>query len=123
MPEPAPNQPLLEVIDAVREYPVTAGAILRRKVNSVKAVSDVDLHVDPGESLGLVGESGCGKTSLGKLIVGIEKPDGGQIKLAGEEIFKLRGGDLRKARRDRADDVPGPVRVAGPADARARDPA
>jgi oligopeptide/dipeptide ABC transporter ATP-binding protein len=93
------SQPLLEVIDVVREYPVTAGAILRRRVNSVKAVSTVNLHVNAGESLGLVGESGCGKTSLGKLIVGIEKPDGGHVKVGGEEIFKLRGSDLRKARR------------------------
>jgi peptide/nickel transport system ATP-binding protein len=91
--------PLLEVVGAVREYPVTAGAILRRKVNSVKAVSNVDLHVMPGESFGLVGESGCGKTSLGKLIVGIEKPDAGQIKVDGNEIFKMRGADLRNARR------------------------
>ena len=93
------NTPLLEVVDAVREYPVTAGAVLRRRVNSVKAVSSVNLYLNPGESLGLVGESGCGKTSLGKLIVGIEKPDSGQVKVSGKEIFKMRGGDLRRSRR------------------------
>jgi peptide/nickel transport system ATP-binding protein len=106
--EPAPalqavavngSAPLLEVVDVVREYPVTAGQLLRRRVNSVKAVSGINLYVNPGEALGLVGESGCGKTSLGKLIVGIEKPDSGQVKVAGEEIFKKRGTDLRRARR------------------------
>ncbi len=99
LPETAPNQPLLEVRDVVREYPVTAGALLKRKVNSVKAVSTISLHVNPGEALGLVGESGCGKTSLGKLIVGIEKPDSGEVRVAGEEIFKKSGNDLRKSRR------------------------
>jgi peptide/nickel transport system ATP-binding protein len=98
-PERASHR-LLEVTDIVREYPVTAGLVLQRKVATVKAVSGISLHVDVGETLGLVGESGCGKTTLGKLIVGIEKPDAGKIELAGSQIFALRGRGLRRARRD-----------------------
>jgi peptide/nickel transport system ATP-binding protein len=94
------NGALLEIADVVREYPVTQGAILQRRVNSVKAVSGVSLKVGTGEALGLVGESGCGKTTLGKLIVGIEKPDAGRVELDGREVFRLRGRALRTARRD-----------------------
>jgi oligopeptide/dipeptide ABC transporter ATP-binding protein len=97
---PVANGHLLEITDVVRAYPVTAGTILPRKVNSVKAVSGVTLHVDVGEALGLVGESGCGKTTLGKMIVGIETPDAGRITLEGKELFRSRGGELRRARRD-----------------------
>jgi oligopeptide/dipeptide ABC transporter ATP-binding protein len=100
MAAPSSNGRLLEIADVVREYPVTAGAVLQRKVNSVKAVSGVSLEVSVGEALGLVGESGCGKTTLGKLIVGIEKPDRGRIALEGREVFGLRGRALRIARRD-----------------------
>jgi peptide/nickel transport system ATP-binding protein len=91
---------LLSVEDVVCEYPVTSGALLQRKVASVKAVSGVTLHLDPGETFGLVGESGCGKTTLGKLIVGVEKPNSGRIALDGREVFKLRGRELRRGRRD-----------------------
>ncbi|MGA2013579.1 MAG: ABC transporter ATP-binding protein [Solirubrobacteraceae bacterium] len=91
---------LLEVVDVVREYPVTSGAVLQRRVASVKAVSGVSLHIDVGETLGLVGESGCGKTTLGKMIVGVEKPNSGRITLDGKEIFRMRRRALRRARRD-----------------------
>jgi peptide/nickel transport system ATP-binding protein len=93
------NGHLLEIADVVREYPVTRG-VLQRQTGSVKAVSGISLKVAAGEALGLVGESGCGKTTLGKLIVGIEQPDHGRITLEGREVFRMRGKGLRRARRD-----------------------
>jgi oligopeptide/dipeptide ABC transporter ATP-binding protein len=93
-------EPVLVLTDVVREYPVTAGAILQRKVSSVKAVSGVSFSVSRGETFGLVGESGCGKTTLGKVVVGLEKPDGGTSKLDGEDVASLRGSKLRHFRRD-----------------------
>ena len=61
---------LLEIDHLVKEFPVTAGAVIQRKIGTVKAVSDVSFSVRRGETFGLVGESGCGKTTIGWLIVG-----------------------------------------------------
>ena len=92
--------PLLELRHLVKEFPITAGAVLQRKVGAVHAVSDVSFSVPAGTTFGLVGESGCGKTTIGKLIVALEKPNSGSVTLAGVDVSKLRGGDLRRKRRD-----------------------
>jgi peptide/nickel transport system ATP-binding protein len=92
--------PLLELQNLVREFPVTSGAILQRRVASVKAVSDVSFSVPAGTTFGLVGESGCGKTTIGKMIVALERPNSGAVTLGGVNVSKLRGGELRRKRRD-----------------------
>jgi peptide/nickel transport system ATP-binding protein len=91
---------LLEVRNVVKEYPVTSGAILQRKAGAVHAVSDVSFEVNAGETFGLVGESGCGKTTIGKLIVALEKPNSGNVLLGGRDVTALSGGDLRRNRKD-----------------------
>jgi oligopeptide/dipeptide ABC transporter ATP-binding protein len=96
----APPGPLLELRNLVKEFPVTAGAILQRKVAAVHAVSDVSFDVTAGETFGLVGESGCGKTTIGRLVVALERPDSGSVLLAGQDISALSGTDLRRQRRD-----------------------
>ncbi len=92
--------PLLEVRDLVKEFPVTAGAILQRKVAAVHAVSNVSFTVTAGETFGLVGESGCGKTTIGRVVVALERPNSGTVMLAGRNVFSLSAGELRKHRRD-----------------------
>ncbi len=91
---------LLELRNLVKEFPVTAGAILQRKVGAVHAVSDVSFSVPAGTTYGLVGESGCGKTTIGKLIVALEAPDSGTVTLGDVDVSKLRGSELRRKRRD-----------------------
>jgi oligopeptide/dipeptide ABC transporter ATP-binding protein len=92
--------PLLDIRNLVKEYPITAGAILQRRVSSVKAVSDVSFSVPAGTTFGLVGESGCGKTTIGKMIVALERPNSGAVTLGGVDMSKLRGSELRRKRRD-----------------------
>jgi len=92
--------PLLEVRALVKEFPVTSGAILQRKVGSVHAVSDVSFTVAEGQTFGLVGESGCGKTTIGRVVVALEQPNSGSVLLNGRDVSAMHGGELRKFRRD-----------------------
>jgi peptide/nickel transport system ATP-binding protein len=94
-----PGHVLLEVRNVVKEYPVTSGAILQRRAGAVHAVSDVSFTVNAGETFGLVGESGCGKTTIGKLIVALEQPSSGNVLLSGRDVSALRGNELRKYRK------------------------
>ncbi|MCQ4080185.1 ABC transporter ATP-binding protein [Streptomyces sp. RB6PN25] len=97
-PEPA-SHPLLEVTDLAKEFPIASG-LFRRSQLSLKAVSGVSLTLGPGQTFGLVGESGCGKTTLGRMIVGLEKPTSGTVTLEGREIASMRERELRRFRRD-----------------------
>ncbi len=95
-----PTSPLIELRHLVKEFPVTAGAVLQRRVGSVHAVSDVSFSIGKGETFGLVGESGCGKTTIGRLLVGLEKPTSGEILFEGHDISRLKGSQRRRQRRD-----------------------
>ncbi|PYM10655.1 MAG: peptide ABC transporter substrate-binding protein, partial [Verrucomicrobia bacterium] len=89
---------LLEVRNLKVRFPVMHGLFSRAK-QFVKAVDDVSFTVEPGETLGLVGESGCGKTTLGRAIVRLIEPASGSILFEGEEFTKLEGAQLRARRR------------------------
>ncbi|MGH9304077.1 MAG: dipeptide ABC transporter ATP-binding protein [Acidimicrobiales bacterium] len=91
---------VLLVKNLVKEFPVTAGAVLQRKIGSVKAVSDVSFALRKGETFGLVGESGCGKTTIGRLVVALEHANSGEIIFENEDVTKLTGIKLRRKRRD-----------------------
>src|SRR5436309_4990739 len=90
--------PLLEVKNLKVYFPVIHGLLGRPRAH-VKAVDDVSFTLEAGETLGLVGESGCGKTTLGRAIIRLVEPTAGAIRLDGEEITRLAGAELRSRRR------------------------
>ena len=90
--------PLLEVRDLVKEYPVRSG-VLRRVTGSVKAVNGVSFTLEPGQTLGLVGETGCGKSSVGRCLVNLAEPTSGDVLLGGQGLTAMSTRELRAARR------------------------
>jgi len=91
--------PLLEVKGLRMHFPVTEGLVRRRVVGEVKAVDGIDFTVGRGETMGLVGESGCGKTTTGRCILRLEKPTGGQVIYDGADMSKVEGQALRNLRK------------------------
>jgi peptide/nickel transport system ATP-binding protein len=95
------NENILDIRDLKMYFPVTRG-LLRRKVADVKAVDGVTFHLKRGETLGLVGESGCGKTTIGRCVLRLYTPNHGQILFEGEDIIPIPETDIRSIRRKMA---------------------
>ncbi|TAK35333.1 MAG: dipeptide ABC transporter ATP-binding protein [Chloroflexota bacterium] len=90
---------LLEVRDLRMYFPITTGVLFQRKLKDVKAVDGVSFFVRKGETLGLVGESGCGKSTAGRAILQLYRPTSGEVLFEGEDLTKMKGERLRKMRR------------------------
>ncbi len=92
------SNPLIRVENLKKYFPVTKGLLLMKTIGSVKAVDDISFIVQPGETLALVGESGCGKTTTAKLLLRLEEPTSGEIFMEDQEIHEMRGQDLKAFR-------------------------
>jgi oligopeptide transport system ATP-binding protein len=90
---------LIQVRDLKMHFPVTKGIIFQRQVGAVKAVDGVSFDIKQGETLGLVGESGCGKSTTGRAILQLHRPTAGEVLFDGTDLVKLKGEELRRMRR------------------------
>jgi oligopeptide transport system ATP-binding protein len=93
------DHPLLDVRGLVMHFPLTQGIILQRKVGAVRAVDGISFQIRKGETLGLVGESGCGKSTTGRAILQLYRPTAGEVYFEGQDLTKLKGEAMRKMRR------------------------
>jgi peptide/nickel transport system ATP-binding protein len=96
----AASEPLLRVRDLVKHFPITRGVVFQRQVDAVEAVAGISFELRRGEALGLVGETGCGKSTTARLIMRLLEPTGGEIRFEGHDIAHLRGPALKATRRE-----------------------
>ncbi|MFC2030789.1 ABC transporter ATP-binding protein [Chloroflexota bacterium] len=93
------NGALVQVRELKMHFPITQGIVIQRRVGAIRAVDGVSFDIYRGETLGLVGESGCGKSTTGRAILQLYRPTGGDVYFDGEDLTALKGEKLRKMRR------------------------
>ncbi|NTV62769.1 MAG: ATP-binding cassette domain-containing protein, partial [Oscillochloris sp.] len=93
------SESLIDVRGLEMHFPVTRGIIFQRRVGTIKAVDGLSFSIKKGETLGLVGESGCGKSTTGRAILQLYRPTAGSVVFEGKDLTLLRGDALRKMRR------------------------
>jgi oligopeptide transport system ATP-binding protein len=94
------NNVLLSVDNMVKHFPITRGIVIQREVGAIKAVDGVTFDIIKGETLGLVGESGCGKSTTGRTILQLYRPTDGHVYFKGDDLTQMEGEKLRHVRRD-----------------------
>ncbi len=94
------GEPLLEVRGLVKHFPISKGIVLKRSIGAVRAVDGIDFEVMSGETLGLVGETGCGKSTTARLVTRLLEPTAGEIRFEGRDITHVKGASLKAIRRE-----------------------
>ncbi len=94
------EEPLVQVRELVKHFPITRGIVVQRAIGVVKAVDGVSLEVMAGETLGIVGETGCGKSTTARLIMRLLDASSGEVRFDGQDITRLQGVRLKAVRRE-----------------------
>ncbi|MEI7029281.1 ATP-binding cassette domain-containing protein, partial [Streptomyces pratensis] len=94
------GEPILQVRNLVKHFPLTQGVLFKKQIGAVKAVDGISFDLYAGETLGIVGESGCGKSTVARLLMTLERATAGEVFYKGQDITKLSGRALKAVRRN-----------------------